>query len=176
MIIVRFAAIRRASARMASAETSVIPAAHSGVLAMPSLFPVRYCSNRSHPTQHRDRNPGSCRFSSCSTYASPSISAASVFGRGAIHSGETLAMMSVSNGLTFTKWQPFACAARTDSASVCRPTPPEVTCAFLRASPPKATTNSVCSAITGHEVAVSRMTDRIGPTKCGVIALAAAYE
>ena len=34
-------AMRRASVRIVSAETSVIEAAHSGVFGCPSVFPVR---------------------------------------------------------------------------------------------------------------------------------------
>ena len=78
--------------------------------------------------------------------------------------------VNTTEPISETNSAPFARAASIDSCSVCRPTPPEVTWAFLRASPPKATISSECSAITGQEVAVFSTTPFMWPTICGVIA------
>ena len=67
MMAVGPAAMRRARARMASAGTSVMGAAHSGVFAWPSLSPVRYLAKVSKPTVYLSRYAWSWSFSSYRT-------------------------------------------------------------------------------------------------------------
>ena len=95
----------------------------------------------------------SARPSASSTWASASISAASVPGRGAIHSARASAGVSSRSGLTETNRQPRARAALTQPRALCRETPPGDTAAFFGDSPPKATTSPLCSATTDLAVA-----------------------
>ena len=61
--------------------------------------------------------------------------------------------MSSRSGLTETNRQPRARAALIQPRVWCRDTPPGDTAAFFGDSPPKATTSSLCSAITDLAVA-----------------------
>jgi hypothetical protein len=61
--MVRVLAIRRARARIVSAGTPVMPAAHSAFFGTPSLSPKRYGRTRSKPAQYFSRKARSCRSS-----------------------------------------------------------------------------------------------------------------
>jgi hypothetical protein len=114
---VRDLAIRRARARIVAAGTSVMDAAHSGDFGWSSTAPVRYSANRSKPTVYFARNSLSYSCSVYSTWASPSMSAVSVFGRIAIRSVLRYWSVSVSRGLIDTTGVRFArsCASHPSS-------------------------------------------------------------
>ena len=70
------------------------------------------------------------------TKAIPSISAVSVPGLILIHSALLIKSASISIGLIFINSIPFFAQLFMYSLVVCFPTPPDVTCEFLRGSPP----------------------------------------
>ena len=74
-------------------------------------------------------------------------------GRGAIHSASASGGVSSRSGLTETNRQPLALAALIQPRAWCLDTPPGDTAAFFGDSPPKATTSSLCSAMTDLAVA-----------------------
>ena len=60
--------------------------------------------------------------------------------------------MSDLSGLTETNSTPASLAWRSQDSSVCRPAPPDVTCAFFTAIPPNAIISFVCLMTDGQSV------------------------
>ena len=80
------------------------------------------------------------------------MSAVSVFGRTGHHSAPRKSGASARVGLATTNSTPAALAARSHFSIECSPAPPAVTCPFLSASPPKATTSFVFATTLAQSV------------------------
>ena len=99
----------------------------------------------------------------------------SVPGRGVSHSAPISGIASDRIGLIETNSTPRALAARSAPGRVCRPTPPEVICAFFTGSPPNITSRRVFPTMLFHEVARSSSSDPNRPTICWLRTSTAAW-